>query len=90
MTELTSCCLEVTARVGILFNLPGVHVLEVIWRERPRRIAGLGLLVETDLAETGCPGCGVTATGHGHRHYRRRAGHRKDPEVQQFSVDPTT
>jgi hypothetical protein len=46
-----------------LFNMPGVHVLEVTWRERSGRIAaGLRLLVETDAAEMGCPGCEVIAT----------------------------
>jgi hypothetical protein len=71
MAEPTLCCVRAgsyCARVDILFNLPGVHVLEVTWRKRSGRIpAGLGLLVETDPAETGCPGCGVIATGHGRR-----------------------
>jgi hypothetical protein len=48
--------------------MPGVHVLEVTWRERSGRIAaGLRLLVETDAAEMGCPGCEVIATGDGRR-----------------------
>gem|GEM_PF-4175713 len=61
MAEPTSCCVRAgshCARVDILFNLPGVHVLDVTWRERSGiTAAGLRLLVETDPAETGCPGC---------------------------------
>ena len=71
MAEPTSCCTlpgSYCARVDTLFNLPGVHVLDVAWRERAGRVpAGLHLLVETDPAETGCPGCGVIAIGHGRR-----------------------
>ena len=71
MAEPTSCCVlagSYCARVDTLFNMPGVHVLEVTWRERSGRTpAGLRLLVETDRAETGCPDCGVVATGHGRR-----------------------
>ena len=52
MAEPTSCCTlpgGYCARVDTLFNMPGVHVLEVVWRERSGRIpAGLRLLVETD------------------------------------------
>jgi len=51
-----------------MFNLPGVHVLGVAWQERVGRLpAGLHLVVETDSVETGCPGCGVIAIGHGRR-----------------------
>jgi len=71
MAEPTSCCTlpgGYCARVDTLFNMPGVHVLEVVWRERSGRIpAGLRLLVETDPGETGCGGCGVIAIGHGRR-----------------------
>jgi transposase len=71
MAEPTSCCVlpgGYCARVDTLFNLPAVHVLDVAWREPTKRCpAGLRLLVETDPAETGCPGCGVIATGHGRR-----------------------
>jgi transposase len=71
MAEPTSCCVEpggYCARVDTLFNLPNVHVLEVSWRKRSKRVpAGLRLLVESAPAETGCPGCGVIAVGHGRR-----------------------
>jgi hypothetical protein len=39
MAEPTSCCVEpggYCARVDTLFNLPGVHVLTVAWREAQR------------------------------------------------------
>jgi transposase len=71
MAEPTSCCVEpggYCARVDTLFNLPGVHVLDLCWQEgRGRLPAGLGLIVETDSAETGCPGCGVFAEARGRR-----------------------
>ena len=45
MAEPTLCCVRAgsyCARVDTLFNLPGVHVLDVTWRERAGRIpAGL-------------------------------------------------
>jgi len=71
MAEPTSCCAEpggYCARVDTLFNLPGVHVLDVTWREPSKRApAGLRLLVETAVTETGCPGCGVVAEPRGRR-----------------------
>ena len=71
MAEPTSCCVEpggYCARVDTLFNLAGVHVLGVVWRDRSSKVAfGLGLTVESHPAETGCPGCGVIAVGHGRR-----------------------
>jgi transposase len=71
MAEPTSCCVDpdrYCARVDTLFNLPGVHVLAVVWRDhRGRRPAGLRLTVETAAVETGCPGCGVIAQGRGRR-----------------------
>lgn len=71
MAEPTSCCVDpdrYCARVDTLFNLPGVHVLDVAWREqRGRRPAGLRLSVETAAVETGCPACGVIAQGRGRR-----------------------
>src|SRR3954468_1683716 len=71
MAEPTSCCTGpegYCARVDTLFNLPDVHVLVVAWREqRGRRPAGLRLTVETTAAETGCPDCGVIASGRGRR-----------------------
>jgi hypothetical protein len=51
MAEPTSCCVEpdgYCARVDTLFNLPDVHVLDVVWHEgRGRLPAGLRLIVET-------------------------------------------
>jgi transposase len=71
MAEPTSCCVEpggYCARVDTLFNLPGVHVLDVAWHEgRGRLPAGLRLIVETGSAETGCPACGVIAEARGRR-----------------------
>ena len=71
MAEPTSCCAEpggYCARVDTMFNLPGVHVLDVVWREAVKRTpAGLRLVVETGSAGTGCPGCGVIAEPRGRR-----------------------
>jgi len=51
-----------------LFNLPGVHVLEVAWQPgRLRMPPGLRLVVETGSMETGCPACGVIAETRGRR-----------------------
>lgn len=74
MAEPTSCCVEpggYCARVDTLFNLPGVHVLTVAWREARGRLPdGLWLSVESSAAEAGCPGCGVIAEAHGRRERR--------------------
>jgi transposase len=74
MAEPTSCCVEpdgYCARVDTLFNLPDVHVLDVVWHEgRGRLPAGLRLIVETGSAETGCPACGVIAEARGRRSRR--------------------
>jgi len=71
MAEPTSCCVlpgGYCARVDTLFNLPGVHVLDVGWRhDRGRLPAGLGLVVETGSTQTGCPACGVIAEARGRR-----------------------
>ena len=71
MAEPTSCCVEpggYCARVDTLFNLAGVHVLDVVWRDGSSKVpVGLRLTVESHAAETGCPGCGVIAIGHGRR-----------------------
>jgi transposase len=71
MAEPTSCCVEpggYCARVDTLFNMPGVHVLDVAWSHRRGKLpAGLRLTVESEPTETGCPGCGVIAVGHGRR-----------------------
>jgi transposase len=54
-----------------LFNLLGVHVLDVAWLEgRGGRPAGLRLLVETGATEAGCPACGVVAEARGRRSRR--------------------
>jgi transposase len=45
-----------------LFNLDGVHVIDVGWRDDR-----LWLTVETHPVPVGCPGCGVFAEGHGRR-----------------------
>ena len=71
MAEPTSCCVVpggYCARVDTLFNLPGVHVLDVAWLGRRRKLPpGLTLVVETDPAVTGCLGCGVIAESRGRR-----------------------
>jgi transposase len=71
MAEPTSCCAGpggYCARVDTLFNLPGVHVLHVAWREAGKHEpAGLRLVVETAPAGIGCPGCGVLAEPRGRR-----------------------
>jgi transposase len=71
MAEPTSCCVEpggYCARVDTLFNLPGVHVLDVAWLDLRRKLPpGLRLVVETSPAVTGCPACGVIAEGRGRR-----------------------
>lgn len=60
MGEPTSCRTlpgSYCARVDTLFNLPGVQVLDVAWRERAGRLPpGLHRLVETEAARRGCPG----------------------------------
>lgn len=53
------------ARADALFDVPGMHVLEVV-----REPARLVLTVETDTAINGCPACGVVAVGHGRREHR--------------------
>ena len=59
MAEPTSCCAVpggYCARVDTLFNLPGVHVLDVAWREAAKRTpAGLRLVVETAPGRDGLP-----------------------------------
>lgn len=74
MAQPTSCCAVpggYCARVDALFNLPGVHVIDVGWRAgsagQEREGEWLALTVETDPGPAGCPGCGVVATGHGRR-----------------------
>ena len=62
MAEPTSCCAEPVgycARVDTLFNLPGVHVLDVAWHEwRASCPAGLRLMVETAAARPAVPAAG--------------------------------
>ena len=71
MAEPTSCCAVpggYCARVDILFNLAGVHVLDVARLEaRGRLPARLRLVVETGPGEVGCPSCGVIAEARGRR-----------------------
>jgi transposase len=65
MAEPTSCCVlagSYCARTDALFNLDGVHVLDVVRHERRLR-----LTVETHPEPVGCTGCGVVAVGHGRR-----------------------
>jgi transposase len=70
MAEPTSCCTEpggYCARVDMLFNLPGVHVTDVVWRQPGKGRERLVLSVETGPGPAGCPGCGVLAAGTGRR-----------------------
>src|SRR5687767_3208142 len=71
MAEPTLCCAGpggYCARVDTLFNLPGVHVLDVVWLERRGKLpAGLRLMVETHPTAAACPSCGVVAAGYGRR-----------------------
>ena len=50
------------ARADAMFNADGMHVIGV---QRGHR--KLVITVETDADATGCPRCGVVATGHGRR-----------------------
>jgi transposase len=54
------------ARADALFDVPGMHVLDVD-RDKDGRQR---LTVETDQTVTGCPSCGVVAVGHGRREHR--------------------
>src|SRR5215207_9260444 len=71
MAEPTSCCAVpggYCARVDILFNLAGVHVLDVARLEAGGRLpARLRLVVETGPGGVGCPSCGVIAEARGRR-----------------------
>jgi transposase len=53
------------ARADALFDVSGMHVLDVV-REPDRFV----ITAETDADVTGCPRCGVVATGHGRRLHR--------------------
>lgn len=50
-------------RCDVLLCLPGFHLLTV----EDRDARGLVLQIESCDPVTGCPGCGVIATGHDHR-----------------------
>ena len=50
------------ARADAMFNCDGMHVLDA--RHGHRKLV---ITVETEAEATGCPGCGVLATGHGRR-----------------------
>ncbi len=71
MTEPTSCCAVpggYCARVDTMFNMPGVHVTDVAWRDHDDGLRDrLVLRVETHPDPVGCSGCGVVAIGHGRR-----------------------
>jgi transposase len=54
------------ARADALFDVPGLHVLDVARDEDGRLV----LAVESDQTMAGCPGCGVIAGGHGRRRHR--------------------
>ena len=54
------------ARADALFDVPGMHVLDVAVDGRGRLV----LTVETDRTVAGCPSCGVVAVGHGRRVHR--------------------
>jgi len=51
------------ARADALFNLPGMHVLDVKGRDDARLV----VTVESDADVGCCPSCGVVAVGHGRR-----------------------
>jgi hypothetical protein len=54
-----------------LFNLPGMHVLDVAWHDGGDMLpAGLRLVVESHSAVTGCPSWGVIAEARGRRSRR--------------------
>jgi len=68
MAEPTSCCAAPgthCARVDAVFNVPGIHVIDVGWRD-----GRLRLTVETGTTVMGCPTCGVVAESHGRRERR--------------------
>jgi hypothetical protein len=48
--------------IKVRFNCDGMHVLDA--RHGHRKLV---ITVETEAEATGCPGCGVLATGHGRR-----------------------
>ena len=54
------------ARADALFDVPGLHVLDVARDEDGRLV----LTVETEQQIAGCPGCGVIAGGRGRRGHR--------------------
>ena len=51
------------ARADAIFDVPGMHVLDV-GDDRDGRLI---VTVESDQVETGCPSCGVIAASHGRR-----------------------
>jgi transposase len=51
------------ARADAIFDVPGMHVLDVNEDDRGRLV----LTVESDQVHTGCPSCGVIAASHGRR-----------------------
>ena len=51
------------ARADAMFDVPGMHVLDVRVDEQQRLV----VTIESDQIEHGCPRCGVIAVGHGRR-----------------------
>jgi transposase len=51
------------ARADAIFDVPGMHVLDVNDDDRGRLV----LTVESDQVQAGCPSCGVIAASHGRR-----------------------
>jgi transposase len=51
------------ARADAIFDVPGMHVLDVIENDRGQLV----LTVESDQVQAGCPSCGVIAASHGRR-----------------------
>jgi transposase len=51
------------ARADAIFDVPGMHVLDVNGDDRGRLV----VTVESDQVQAGCPSCGVIAASHGRR-----------------------
>jgi transposase len=51
------------ARADAIFDVPGMHVLDVNEDDRGRLV----VTVESDQVQAGCPSCGVIAASHGRR-----------------------
>ena len=63
MAEPVSCCVPDSYCGRVDTSYAGVHVLDVTWGRTLHNAAGqLGLVVESELAETDCPSGGVICT----------------------------